>query len=98
MLKLRRKRAIHFSFLGFQMFSVLLLGACSSAPIKVTPVVDVKAVRVQNETTKKQIKTFKDTNKKTQQNVQKVQEEAGQERSALEQVKADLDALLSKKP
>lgn len=68
-----------------------LLGACSSPPINVE---SAKAVIVQNETTKKHIKTFTDENKKTQVHVKKVQDEAIMEETALETAKKRLEELL----
>lgn len=71
---------------------VFLLGACAGPPP--INVQSAKAVIVQNETTKKHIKTFTDTNKKTQEHVKKVQEEAVQEAASLETAKKYLDELL----
>lgn len=79
-----------------------LLSACSTAPVNVN---NAKAVIVQNETTKKDIKTFTDTNKRTQAHVQKVreqskkvQEEAVKESDAMDQVIKDARTLLGTKP
>lgn len=78
----------------------LLLGACETAPIQVD---SAKAVIVQNETTKKHIQGFTDTNKKTQAHVKKiqerskkVQEEAAKESDAMDQVIKDARTLLGK--
>lgn len=70
----------------------VLLGACAdSPPIQVE---SARAVVVQNETTKKHIQTFTDTNKKTQVHIKKVQEEAIEEAKALDTAKRYLDELL----
>lgn len=74
--------------------AALALGACESAPIKVGPRPDIKAFRVQNETTKKEIRSFSETNKKTQVHVKKVQEEAVQEATALQTARKYLAELL----
>lgn len=69
-----------------------LLGACAeSPPIQVE---SAKAVVVQNETTKKHIKTFTDTNKKTQVHIKKVQEEAVESANAIDTAKKYLHELL----
>lgn len=79
-----------------------LLSACSTAPVKVE---NAKAVVAQNETTKKHIQTFTDTNKRTQAHVRKVQEqskkvqeEAVKESDAMDQVIKDARTLLGTKP
>jgi starvation-inducible outer membrane lipoprotein len=79
-----------------------LLSACSTAPVNVD---NAKAVIVQNETTKKHIQTFTDTNKKTRVHVQKVQEQskkiqeqAVKESDAMDQVIKDARTLLGTKP
>jgi uncharacterized protein YcfL len=70
----------------------LLLGACAdSPPINVE---SAKAVVVQNETTKKHIKSFTDTNKKTQVHIKKVQEEAVESANAIDTAKKYLHELL----
>jgi starvation-inducible outer membrane lipoprotein len=68
-----------------------MLGACSSPPINVE---SAKAVVVQNETTKKHIKSFTDTNKKTQVHIKKVQEEAIESANAIDTAKKYLHELL----
>lgn len=67
------------------------LGACETAPIQVE---SAKATVVQNEVTKKHIKTFTDTNRKTQVHIKKVQDEAIEEAKALDTAKRYLDELL----
>jgi uncharacterized protein YcfL len=70
----------------------LLLGACAdSPPINVE---SAKAVVVQNETTKKHIKSFTDTNKKTKVHIKKVQEEAVESANAIDTAKKYLHELL----
>jgi hypothetical protein len=69
----------------------LALAACETAPVNVE---NAKAVVVQNETTKKHIKTFTDVNRKTQEHVKKVQEEAVEEATALETARKRLKELL----
>jgi basic membrane lipoprotein Med (substrate-binding protein (PBP1-ABC) superfamily) len=73
----------------------LLLGACESAPIQVE---SAKAVVVQNETTKKHIKSFTDTNKKTQVHIKKVQEEAVESANAIDTAKKYLHELIDGSP
>jgi hypothetical protein len=73
-------------------FCAALLGACQSPPINVR---SAEAVIVQNETTKRHIKSFSDTNRKTQAHVKKVQEEAVQEADALREAKKYLEELLN---
>lgn len=68
-----------------------LLGACETPPIQVE---SAKATVVQNEVTKRHIKTFTDTNKKTQVHIKKVQDEAIEEAKALDTAKRYLDELL----
>jgi hypothetical protein len=68
-----------------------MLGACSSPPISVE---SAKAVVVQNETTKKHIKSFTETNKKTQVHIKKVQEEAVESANAIDTAKKYLHELL----
>lgn len=79
-----------------------LLAACAETPINVE---SAKAVIIQNETTKKHIQTFTDTNKRTQVHVQKVQEQskkvqeqAVKESDAMDQVIKDARTLLGTKP
>lgn len=71
-----------------------LLGACTSAPIKVADKPDIAAVRVQNETTKKHIESFASENTKTRGNVQKIKEEHAAEGDLLQSVMRDLEELL----
>ena len=71
-----------------------LLMGCHSAPIRVTPQPDIAAVRLQNETTKKQIKTFTEHNTKTREHIDKTGEEASKESGNLQSVKKDLEQLL----
>jgi uncharacterized protein YcfL len=74
----------------------MLLGACAnSPPINVE---SAKAVIVGNETTKKQIKSFTDTNKKTQVHIKKVQEEAIESANAIDTAKKYLHELLGDQP
>jgi starvation-inducible outer membrane lipoprotein len=68
-----------------------LLVACETAPVNVE---NARAVVVQNETTKKHIKTFTDTNKKTQVHIKKVQEEAVESANAIDTAKKYLHELL----
>lgn len=69
----------------------LLFSSCETAPIQVE---SAKATVVQNEVTKKHIKTFTDTNRKTQVHIKKVQDEAIEEAKALDTAKRYLDELL----
>jgi phosphoribosyl-ATP pyrophosphohydrolase len=55
-------------------------------------------VRVQNETTKKHIKSFTDTNKKTQVHIKKVQEEAVESANAIDTAKKYLHELIDGSP
>lgn len=73
------------------MAAAALLSSCETAPINVE---SAKAVIVQNETTKKHITSFTDTNRKTQAHVKKVQEEAVQEATALDTARKRLKELL----
>lgn len=83
------------------LLAAALLSSCQNPPVSIE---NAKATITQNEVTKKQIKNFTDTNKKTQghikkvqEHTQRVQEEAVKELDALEQVRADLKRLLNKK-
>jgi len=73
----------------------LTLVGCETPPIQVE---SAKAVVTQNETTKKHIKSFTDTNRKTQTHIKKVQEEAIESANAIDTAKKYLHELLDESP
>lgn len=73
----------------------ILLGACESVSTDLGPRPDIKAIRVQNETTIKHTKSFQESNQKTRVHIKRIQDEAVQEETALETAKKYLDELIN---
>jgi hypothetical protein len=73
----------------------MLLGACESVSTDLGPRPDIKAIRIQNETTIKHTKSFQESNQRTRVHIKRIQEEAVEEQTALETAKKYLDELIN---